>query len=54
MPSEPTDTTQVAAVVSADLAEKLKAKAIESERSVAGEIRAALKAWVDRDEKAAA
>lgn len=53
MPNEPIDTVQVAAVVPADLAEKLRAKAQESERSVAGEIRAALRAWTSDVEAAA-
>jgi hypothetical protein len=43
------DTVQVAAVVSRELADELREKARLSERSTAAEIRVALRAWVDAD-----
>ena len=50
----PTRTQQLAAVVDQQLADKITAMARASERSVAAEIRLALRAWADSDKKKAA
>lgn len=46
-PAETTETVQIGSIVTADLANQMKALAERSERSVAAEIRLALRAWVD-------
>ena len=47
--SAPTETVQVAAIVPAELANRLRDMAKKAERSQAAEVRLALRAWVETE-----
>ncbi len=52
--TEPTETVQVATMVPAPLAEAIREMAQEAERSIAAELRLAIKSWVDAAQREAA
>lgn len=54
MPAQPTDElVQVAALVPATMANDLRSLAASSERSMAAEIRLALRSWIESQQAAA-